>query len=69
MQQHERATGIEYERVAVFRSDVLYVVPIDIAKGDAVIPAFGKMTNDRMFYGLYEHAYVWANIRCPSVDC
>jgi hypothetical protein len=61
--------NIQYERVGLFRSDVLYFHPIDISEGDAVVPAFGKMTNDRMFYGLYENAYVWANIRFPSVDC
>jgi hypothetical protein len=69
MVENEKKTGVQYERVGLFRSDVFYVSPIDIGKGDAVIPAFGLMTNDRMFYGKYEHAYVWANIRFPSVDC
>jgi len=69
MEQRERSMSIQYERVGLFRSDVFYFVPIDISKGDAVIPSFGKMTNDRMFYGLYENAYIWANIRFPSVDC
>lgn len=70
MQQYELFKNVAYERVGLFRSDVFYFVPIDISKGgDAVIPAFGKMTNDHMFYGSYHNAYVWANIRFPSVDC
>jgi hypothetical protein len=69
MQHHEEEFNIQYDRVGFFRSDVEYISPIDIFNGDAVVPAFGKMTNDRMFYGLYEHAHVWANIRFPSVEC
>jgi hypothetical protein len=71
MQQHEKELNIRYDRVGFFRSDVKYISPIDIFNGDAVVPAFGGggMINDRMFYGLYEHAHVWANIRFPSVEC
>lgn len=73
MQQYEYSNDIHYDRVGLFRSDVYYVTDIDIMSETetdvAVIPSFGKMGNDRMFYGTYENAYVWANIRFPSVDC
>jgi len=82
MQQYESTHDIGYDRVGLFRSDVYYVTDISIKRGssrssskteadtnDAVVPAFGKMGNDRMFYGTYDNAFVWANIRYPSVDC
>lgn len=69
MQQKEAATGIRYQRVGLFRSDVQYVTPIDIFDGDAVIPKFGFLVNDRMFYGTYSNAHVWAKSRFPSVGC
>ena len=68
MREAERRQGIEYERVGFFRSDVRFVTSIDIFDGDAVIPNFGWV-NDRMFYGTYENAYIWAKIRFPSVPC
>jgi hypothetical protein len=69
MQEAEQNLNIEYERVGLFRTDVQYMTPIDIFDGDAVIPKFGFLVNDRMFYGKYEHAHVWAKIRYPSVGC
>ena len=69
MQEAEHRRGLEYERVGLFRTDVKYVTPIDIFDGDAVIPNFGFLVNDRMFYGTYENAHVWAKIRFPSVPC
>ena len=70
MQQYEQATGIRYDRVGLFRTDVQYVTPIDIHDGnDAVVPGFGFLVNDRMFYGTYDNAHVWAKIRYASVDC
>jgi hypothetical protein len=70
MQDAEQRQGIEYSRVGLFRTDVKYVTPIDIFKGgDAVIPDFGFLVNDRMFYGTYNNAHVWAKIRFPSVPC
>lgn len=69
MREAEERRGIHYERVGLFRSDVKYVTPIDIFDGDAVIPEFGFLVNDRMFYGTYENAHVWAKIRYPSVPC
>lgn len=69
MQETEQRLGIEYDRVGLFRTDVKYVTPIDIFDGDAVIPEFGFLVNDRMFYGTYENAHIWAKIRFPSVPC
>lgn len=59
-----------YERVGLFRSDVVYTHPIVISHGAAVIPNFGqfKGENDRMFYGLYKHAKIWATKRFEYVD-
>lgn len=69
MKEEEVRRGIEYNKVGLFRSDVQYTTPIDIFDGDAVIPKFGFLVNDRMFYGNYENARVWAKIRFPSVKC
>lgn len=69
MKAAEAHQGIEYDRIGFFRSDVKYVTPIDIFDGDAVIPKFGFLVNDRMFYGTYENARIWAKIRFPSVKC
>uniref|UniRef100_A0A7S1BH99 Uncharacterized protein n=2 Tax=Corethron hystrix TaxID=216773 RepID=A0A7S1BH99_9STRA len=60
-----------YDRVGLFRSDVLYNGDIDIFDGDAVIPAHSNgeiFANDRMFYGLYDYAKVWAKGRLGKVD-
>lgn len=70
MQTTEQAKNIRYERIGFFRTDVVYVTPIDIqAGGDAVIPNFGFIVNDRMFYGSYENAHIWANSRFASASC
>lgn len=55
-----------YDRVGLFRMDVLYTGPIDImSAGDAIVPDFLKSggMNDRMFFGLFEYARVWATGR------
>ena len=72
MEEAENKLNIHYERVGLFRSDVLYANPIDIMDGndDAVTPMFASSrANDRMFYGSYENARIWATIRFPSVEC
>ena len=69
MQETEERRVIQYEQVGLFRSDVEYATPIDIFDGDAVIPKFGFVVNDRMFYGTYENAHDWAKSRYPSVPC
>eukprot|EP00941_MAST-03F_sp_MAST-3F-sp1_P002906 g2906.t1 len=55
----------KYERVGLFRLDVLYLNPIDICDGNAVIPDFQHWggLNDRAFYGLYKWAEQWATNR------
>jgi hypothetical protein len=60
-----------YSRVAMFRSDVLYVTPIDIyqlpdgstdhSNEFAVVPNFGNFpVNDRMIYGPSDAVRIWA---------
>ena len=69
MEETEQKLGIQYERVALFRSDVQYASPINIFEGgDAVIPKFGFFINDRMFYGKREYAHIWAKIRFAGMD-
>lgn len=60
-----------YDRVGLFRLDVEYTMPIDIRRGDAVVPLFSApeegRANDRMFYGLHRYAKVWATERFNNV--
>ena len=64
MTEFEGKQNIQYERVGMFRSDVLYQTPINIFEGgDAVIPKFGFLVNDRMFYGTRRNAHIWSKIR------
>lgn len=67
----------QYDRIGLFRADLLYTEPINIQiGGDAVFPSFGthyvwgviNSINDRMFYGNYENAKIWATKRFPSVE-
>ncbi|GFH49205.1 hypothetical protein CTEN210_05681 [Chaetoceros tenuissimus] len=71
MEDHALSHGFEYGRVAFFRLDAFYAVPVDIFKVDkdtydygnryAVIPAFGKYpVNDQMIYGPTEAVKIWA---------
>ena len=66
--------GIQYARVGMFRSDVLYVTPIDIYQTDrqthvwdnqqAILAPFGQHpVNDRMIYGPAQAVRVWATQR------
>ena len=62
-----------YDRVGLFRSDQVYLSPINISDGDAVIPEYGwnvpnTEINDRFFYGLYDYAKIWATYRFTSVE-
>jgi len=59
----------KYERIGLFRLDVLYTEPIDISDGDAVIPDFLHFggLNDRAFYGLYKWASQWATTRLKKL--
>eukprot|EP00277_Geminigera_cryophila_P046843 CAMPEP_0173074050 /NCGR_PEP_ID=MMETSP1102-20130122/10779_1 /TAXON_ID=49646 /ORGANISM="Geminigera sp., Strain Caron Lab Isolate" /LENGTH=293 /DNA_ID=CAMNT_0013943031 /DNA_START=294 /DNA_END=1173 /DNA_ORIENTATION=- len=52
----------QYERVGIFRSDVLYTNNINISEGVAVTSLFnnGKAwMSDRLFYGLREYGEKW----------
>lgn len=69
-----------YRRVAVLRSDVLYLTPVDIWETGtrgvldrrnrvAVIPDFANFpVNDRMIYGPYEAVRIWATTRFETVE-
>ena len=61
-------SGKPYDLVGMFRADTMFTGPIDITFPKAsprlgVVPNFDRCggTNDRMFYGDYESAKVWAN--------
>jgi hypothetical protein len=78
MKEHASFQNIRYERVAMMRSDVVYLTPIDIFKSHgifdtfnnhSVIPGFAQgPVNGRMFYGPYEAAEIWATGRFPRLD-
>eukprot|EP00277_Geminigera_cryophila_P032001 CAMPEP_0173061988 /NCGR_PEP_ID=MMETSP1102-20130122/3544_1 /TAXON_ID=49646 /ORGANISM="Geminigera sp., Strain Caron Lab Isolate" /LENGTH=510 /DNA_ID=CAMNT_0013928561 /DNA_START=626 /DNA_END=2158 /DNA_ORIENTATION=+ len=60
-----------YQRVGIFRSDVLYKNNINISDGSAVTARFQNFKlfrNDRIFYGIREHAEKWACGRFGYVD-
>ena len=72
-------TNITYSRVGMFRSDCMYLTPIDIAVLDkgaidtknshAVIPAFARRpVNDRMVYGPYDAVKIWATQRFQLIE-
>ena len=54
-----------YDQVGLFRTDVYYTKAIDIFDSRAAIPDFSHFGgyNDRLFYGSYENAEVWASKR------
>eukprot|EP00593_Proboscia_inermis_P005841 CAMPEP_0171300502 /NCGR_PEP_ID=MMETSP0816-20121228/9312_1 /TAXON_ID=420281 /ORGANISM="Proboscia inermis, Strain CCAP1064/1" /LENGTH=198 /DNA_ID=CAMNT_0011777029 /DNA_START=182 /DNA_END=775 /DNA_ORIENTATION=+ len=58
-----------YDQVGLFRSDVFYTKHIDIFDANAALPNFHHFTgyNDRLFYGKYDYAKLWAN-RFDFVD-
>ena len=59
-----------YEQVGLFRSDVFYTRPIDIFDSQAAVPNFAHHggINDRLFYGSYDNAKIWASQRFAFVD-
>jgi hypothetical protein len=68
-----------YSRVAMLRSDVLFVSPVDIYRHPdgsldhdnrfAVVPNFGNFpVNDRMIYGPYDAVRLWAAGRFQHLD-
>jgi hypothetical protein len=80
MKSHSQKAGVEYTRVAMLRSDVLYITPIDIwdkAPGGvrdhdnqvAVIPSFGRHpVSDRLIYGPSRAVEVWAAQRFQRME-
>lgn len=80
MEEHASSHAIKYERVAVMRIDVVYITPIDIFKSaddrtydtfnnKSVVAGFAKYpVSDRIFYGPYEAAKIWATGRFPRLD-
>ncbi len=52
-----------YQQVGLFRADVYQVNPIDIFDAQAAVPNFANFGgyNDRLFYGSYRNAALWAN--------
>ena len=75
MEQHETERNMKFERVGLFRLDVLYHTPIPIMNDAlAVIPSmmyasplWPVLLNDRMFYGERKYAKIWATDRFKSV--
>lgn len=73
MEQHALTTQLArgntslrpYDRIGLFRLDIKYETPIHIHRGAAVLPLFGEHVgvNDRMFYGDYKYAKIWATTR------
>jgi hypothetical protein len=75
MKEYASLQNIRFDRVAIMRSDVVFLTPIDIFKSapdgifdtfnnQSVIPGFAQYPlNDRMFYGPYEATEIWATGR------
>ena len=82
LQDYEAKHGIQYTRLAMLRSDVAFVTPIDLysipgnptASRDqilrtAVVPGFAKWpVNDRGIYGPAPAVRIWANERFDRID-
>jgi hypothetical protein len=58
-----------YKQVGLFRTDVYYPSPIHIFDSNAAIANFSHYYgfNDRMFYGNYKYAEIWASKRFEFV--
>ena len=67
-------SGVRYARVGLFRLDVQYVTDIDVHDGgDAVVPQFASLPqidhiNDRMVYGTFASAKIWATGRFSHAE-
>ena len=75
----QQLNAVPYSRVGIFRSDVMFLTPIDIASLDrdqmdvnnqhAVLATFAKYpVNDRMIYGPLEGVKVWATKRFELIE-
>lgn len=74
-----KQNGISYTRVGMFRSDALYLTPIDIAEMDTnvvdtsnshfVTAPFARYpVNDRSIYGPYDAVKIWATQRFSLLE-
>jgi hypothetical protein len=79
MQAHAKKAGVDYTRVAVLRSDVFYLTPIDVWElpsggrdfnnSIAVIPGFGRHPiSDRLIYGPSKAVNIWAAQRFERME-
>jgi hypothetical protein len=79
MRSHADEEGIEYSRVAMLRSDVFYLTPIDVWElptggrdnnnSVVVIPGFGKYpVSDRLIYGPAAAVQIWATERFERME-
>ena len=70
MQKYENENGIHFHQIGLFRSDVYYTRAVDIFDSKGAIPNFAHHHgyNDRLFYGSYENAKIWASQRFDFVD-
>ncbi len=79
MENSATRKGVQYSRVAMLRSDVMYLTPIDIALLDQGIPDIHNNhmvtagfalfpVNDRMIYGNYRGVKIWATQRFELVE-
>lgn len=81
MNDYEREQDFEYTRIAMLRSDVAFITPIniyslmgdvkstDVIKKTAVVPGFAKWpVNDRMIYGPAPAVRIWAAERFPRIE-
>jgi hypothetical protein len=83
MESHAAQHAVNYARVAMLRSDVFYMTPVDIwQRGGGVgktardmdnrvvvIPDFANFpVSDRMIYGPYEAVRLWSATRFDSLD-
>jgi len=79
MTEHAAKRSINYTRVAMLRSDVVFVTEIDIYRTNeskldddnrhVMVPGFAKWpVNDRLIYGPYEAVKIWASQRFARLD-
>lgn len=77
MERESKRQHVNYDHVAMLRSDVFYATPVDIyqtnrthtSNNDAVIPGFAMYpVNDRMIYGPYNAVKIWATERFQRID-
>jgi hypothetical protein len=79
METNSKIYNKTYDRVGMFRSDAMYMTPIDISRLDlgvtdtynqyAVVPSFSQYpVNDRMIYGPTQAVRIWATQRFQLIE-